>query len=397
MAIYHYMAYDRKGAAVLGKTEAPDPETLKDLLKKEKLVLVRARAGRNPFSFLRKIDQKTLLFFTEELQLLLESGIDIIRALAMEAAECQNARFRVILEDIRQEILAGKSLGEAFAKYTGLFGSFYVNYVRIGETAGALTENLERIRGQMETERELKQKISEALFYPTVLFCFSLGVVFFLLGFVLPNFAQMFLESGTELPLLTRILLAFGHHVPEIAFFLAGTAVIGVFLRKRLLNNERVRYGRDSAYFRLPVLGPIFRKNMVAKLSKNLSLLLHSGMVVTKSLEHLRENADNLWVSEKLTRMRERIVTGESIGDAMDELPIFPANYCKMIRVGEESGRLTEIFDRIYAMARHDMESRIKRLLTLLEPLLILILGLVIGLVVIAIYLPIFGMSGLVA
>jgi len=395
MVTYSYTAFDSKGHAVHGKRAAEDLEGLREGLRREKMILVRARAVRSLFSSFRKISAGQVLYFTTELKMMLESGIDIIRALAMEEEETEQPRFREMIADMKKEILGGKTMGEAFEKYRDVFGAFYVNYIRIGETSGTLTENIGRICLQMETEQELKRKVREAMFYPAVIFSFSTLVIIFLVLFVLPNFAQMFEESETALPLLTRALLYFGNNLPRILIVSLPLALALPFLKKRILAEPDYRYRLDRKKFHLPLLGEIFQKSMAAALAQNFSLLINSGMVITEILEHLAVNTENSFIRQRLKEMKRQILSGGAVGSAVEELTIFPKNYLKMIRIGEESGKLAEMFEKIYQISRENLEQNIKRLLIWIEPLLILFLGTAVGIVITAIYLPIFSMSNL--
>ncbi|MDR3260148.1 MAG: type II secretion system F family protein [Fusobacteriaceae bacterium] len=396
MSIYNYTAFDTKGKQKHGKKEAIDINDLKKILRSENLILLNGKLEKHIFLFKQKIDKRKILFFTREVKIMLESGIDIIRVLAIEEEEIENLKFKEIIRDIKNEILSGKSIGDSFKKHENIFDETYINYLKIGESSGTLTENIDRICQYIEIDLELSAKIKEAMFYPTIIFIFSILVIFFLVGFVLPNFVEMFIDSGTELPLLTRVLLFFSDHILKIFMILLSVILCLRYLRQQIFKNPEKKYEYQRKIFNIIIFGNIFKKNIISKLSKNFALLLNSGMVITSVIENISNNIDNVYIEKKLYKMKILILSGNEIGNSITELGIFPKNYITMIKIGEESGKLVEIFEKISEISQEEMEREIKRMLIFIEPLMIMILGIAIGIVVVAIYLPIFSMSDLI-
>lgn len=403
MENYKFIAYDKKGQRIIGIKNALSLEEAKNSIKKDRLILKKIKKVNHkkisltlPFLGKNRISKEKILQFTEEIKIILESGIGIIEALQIQEDETREKPLKEMIIDIKTNISEGSSIWEAFGKYENILGSFYINLVKIGEFSGTLSDNFHRLSKNLKMEVNIKNKIKEAAFYPGIILSFSFVVIIFLLKYVLPGFVQMFEGSTVELPMITRIFLYLGNNLGIGIFILMLVGSVGFYLHKKLLLKEKYRYSFHYFLLKIPIWGEIIRKKLVTTISKNFSLMINSGIGIIDSIENISTNIGNDYITENLFQMRNKILAGNNIGTSIRLLNIFPNNYIKMIIIGEETGKIVEIFDKISDIAKDDMEKIIKKFLVILEPLLILILGIIIGLVVIAIYLPIFNMSDIV-
>ncbi|MGF6906634.1 type II secretion system F family protein [Fusobacterium sp. PH5-44] len=403
MGSYRYIAYNKKGNKINGIIKADSIANAKLSLKKNKLILIDiSESSKNASSFIydfvfkKKIQKEKLLQYFHEMKIMLESGIGIVESLKIQEEETKDLQLKKIIGEIRKEITKGNTIWEAFNNYEDTFSPLYINFIKVGELSGTLSENFARIEENLKMEIDIRKKIKEASFYPTVILSFSLIVVIFLIKYVLPNFISMFEDSSVKLPLITIIFLTIGNHIGKgLALFMA---IIGglIYSMKKLLLRKKYRYRYHKYSLNIPFCGNIIKKKLITTISKNFSLLLNSGMGIIESIENITNNINNSYIETNFIRVKENILSGSNISDSIKLLELYPNNYLKMILIGEETGKIVEIFDKIAEISHSDMENIIKNLLVVIEPMLILLLGIIIGLVIVAIYLPIFSISELV-
>ena len=376
MPQYRYTAYDAKGRKCRGKKEFLNEKEFRKFLKGKRMILIQ-------FEILKK--RRDILSFTRELKIMLESKINVIETLKILEEQYENSRFGEIISDIRKNILNGNSIGEAFNKHRNIFGNFYVDLLYLGEISGKITENLERISINLE----LEDKIRLVIF-------FSIIVVMFLMLYVLPNFVEIFNESETVLPLITKILMSISKNIHYIILLFTCICTVIICIRKKIKSNIKDKFYYDKFVMKIPVYNKIMTKNIIIRFSKNMALMLESGMLVTEILELMQESFDNVFVKAGIEDMRYSIISGGGIAESLKQLEIYPSRYQKMVVIGEESGELVNMFHKISQLCQEELESYIGKILILIEPIMIIILGLILGVVIIAIYLPIFNLSEII-
>jgi len=236
----------------------------------------------------------------------------------------------------------------------------------------------------------------EALFYPCIVIFFSIIVVMFLMLYVLPNFVEIFNESETVLPLITKILMSISKNIHYIILLFTCICTVIICIRKKIKSNIKDKFYYDKFVMKIPVYNKIMTKNIIIRFSKNMALMLESGMLVTEILELMQESFDNIFVKAGIEDMRYSIISGGGIAESLKQLEIYPSRYQKMVVIGEESGELVNMFHKISQLCQEELESYIGKILILIEPIMIIILGLILGVVIIAIYLPIFNLSEII-
>ena len=391
MGKYKYKAYDKYGKLRKGILVAKDEKELKNFLRKERLRLKEFFEIKEN----AKISKIEILNFTKEIIIMLESGISIIKVFEIQEGQYKSS-FKNILKEMRENLLNGDSIGEVFIKNKKVFGNFYVGMVNLGDISGNLVENLKKICEHLELELAVVKKLKEVAFYPCIVLTFSVLILTFLMIFVFPNFIKIFEESKTELPLLTRILIKVSENFYGIIFIIICILTIIIFSLKNIKSNSRTKEQLDRVLLKIPLVRDFIIGNYIIRFSKNISIMLSSGMLILDILKLLRDFFDNTVIKKEIERLEKSLFDGQQLSEVMEENSLFPEKYRKLVVVGEKSGELIKIFEQIAKLEEERIENSIKKLLTLVEPILIIVLGLILSIIIIAIYLPIFNMSNLI-
>jgi general secretion pathway protein F len=333
---------------------------------------------------------------TRALSTLLQAGLPLDRALAILTSLADSDALANMLEDVRDRVKEGSTLADAMGAQESVFSRFYISLLRAGESGGALEVVLERLADHMESAKEMKSTLSSALMYPAILVVVAIVSIFILLGYVVPQFTQMFDGMGQALPLSTRITIAVGETLQAYGWLLV-LLVAGAFwfLRRQLADPKSARKWH-AWLLKAPFLGAIVVKMEVARFAHTLSTLLHNGIPLLKALTIVKDTMGNRVLADGIEKVSAGLKEGQSLADPLSELPHFPSFAVHMIRVGEESGELEGILAKVAETFDRDAQVTIKRTMTLLEPMLILVLGVVIAAVIISILVAILSINELV-
>ncbi|MBI4589636.1 MAG: type II secretion system F family protein [Candidatus Rokubacteria bacterium] len=399
MPVFVYRAADQRGKTIAGVMEAPDSRAVVERLHREEYypIEVAPQAGsaglwlRLPA---RGISSRDLVAFTQQLATLFEAGLPLDRALSVLEELAPNARLKTILEDLLKSVRGGASFGEALAKHHPRpFSRLYINMVRAGEKGGVLEVTLRRLAEFLEAAQEFKEAIVSALIYPALLTSVGGAAVVFLLTFVIPRFAEIFADLGQAIPLPTQILLTVSSALRDYWWALALAVVAGVLGSRIVLATEDGRLAWDRAALRLPLVGEVIRKAEVARFCRTLGTLLRSGVPVLGALAVVKEMVSNRLLSLAVERLGDGVKRGAGLSGPMGESGVFPPLALHMVRVGEETGRLEDMLLKVSDTFEADVRSRVKRLIGLLEPSIILIMGLLVGFIVVAMLMAIFSIN----
>lgn len=390
MKKYKYVGYDRYGNIKYGTCSASDEIKLKEILKKERIRIKKFSEITTKI----KISKEEILNFTKEILIMLDSGISVIKILEIQEQQYK-APLKDILGELKRDILNGDTLGEAFKKYEEIFGSFYIGMIFLGESSGNLDKNLRKICEYLELEIRIIKKIKEVIFYPCILLTFSILILTFLMIYIFPNFIKLFEENKKELPLLTRILIGVSNNFHMIILFFICILIIIFFIR--YIKKDRVLKEKyDGILLKVPIIKSFIIGNFIIRFSKNISIMLSSGIVIMDILKLLKNFFENIVIKRELEIIEELLFEGKQLSEGLKKNNLFPQKYIKLVIVGEKSGELSKVFEQIAKLEEERIERDIKKLLTLVEPILIIILGLILSIIIIAIYLPIFNMSNLI-
>jgi general secretion pathway protein F len=344
----------------------------------------------------RRITDQHISNATRELATLLRAGLPLDRALSILASLSEGERMKQLLEEIREQVKSGATLADAMQAQEGVFSRFYLNLLRAGEAGGALEVVLERLAEHMEQSREVQDTLLSALIYPAILIFVAVISIFILLGYVVPQFTELFEGVGQVLPLPTRITIATGEFLQNFGWVLVLLAAAAAWRIRYQLSQPRGRYRWHARFLKFPLAGSIITKIEVTRFARTLGMLLHNGVPLLKALSIVKDTVDNRVIADGLERVASSLKEGQSLAAPLAEIAHFPAFAVHMIRVGEESGRLEDILQQVAQVYERETQTTIKRALALLEPVMILVLGLVIAGVIISILMAILGINELV-
>jgi len=410
MALYKYRAVNAAGDVAAGELEAANESEIVDRLRDQGLMPMRVEAAvagriagaaptrkRRSLFAPRRVTRDNLLSITRELATLLRAGLPLDRALEVLIDLAPTPPVASLLQTIRDDVRGGKALSQALDAHRAVFSRFYVNIVRAGEAGGALGTVLTRLADTMERTKDLRDSVQSALIYPTILICVAVTSVMVLLIFVVPQFQQTFSQAGKALPLPTQIVILFGTALRKY-WWLAILIVFGLtWLIRRRLQKPEVRFRWDGRLLRLPLLGDLLAKVEVARFARTLATLLANGVTLLAGLAIVRETMTNSVLARALDGVITRLREGKGFGRPLVETGLYPKLATQMILVGEESGRLEEMLNRVADVYDREVQISIKRFLAILEPAMILGLAVLIGGIVFSILLGVMGMSELVS
>ena len=351
--------------------------------------------------FLRQANQMLVsikitdkLFFTKNLNLMIRSGIPLMQALDSLALQTDNIKFQEILRAIAANIKTGKSFSDSLEKFPKVFSEIFVNMIRAGEESGKLEEVLYTLGNQLYKDNDLRSKVKGALAYPVVVLSAMVLIVTGLVVFIIPRLTDMFLQAGMDLPLPTRILIGTSNFLIHYSYVVIAAVVITVvfFLRfRQTMSGKRILH---KILLKMPVISKLAMKVNLARFSRTLSSLLKTDIPVVRSFLIASKVLGNIYYSTALAQVSEELKTGSSIHKALKEHgQIFPPTIIQMVAVGEETGTLDEILEEIAKFYEEDLDNTLKNLPSLVEPILILLLGVVVGGGAVAIMLPIYSLS----
>jgi general secretion pathway protein F len=398
---FTYRAADRQGQTIDGVMEAPDMRGVVERLQRDAYFPIRIAPQderRSPlgFSWPRRgrVSRADVLTFTHQLATLVEAGLPLDRALVILEDLAANARLRAIVTDLLKSIRSGSSLAEAMAKHQPRpFSRLAVNMVRAGEKGGVLEATLKRLAELLEETQEFKEALVSALIYPILLTTVGAAAVIFLLTFVIPRFVDIFKDLGQSLPLPTQILLAVSGGVQQFWWLIAVAALSAVLAIRMMLGSESGRWQWDRLVLQLPLLGELVLKTETARFARVLGTLLKSGVPVLTALGVVRELAGNQVLGRAIERVSDGVRRGAGVSGPLGATQSFPPMAAHMLRVGEETGRLEEMLLKLASDFEAEVRRLVKRLMGLLEPGIILIMGLVVGFIVVALLMAIFSIT----
>jgi type IV pilus assembly protein PilC len=344
-----------------------------------------------------RIKLRDKVIFSRQFATMINAGLALLRALYILEAQTENARFKKIIGEVRQDVEAGSPLSDALEKHPVAFDRLYVSMVRAGEVGGVLDLTLERLATQLEKDDNLRRSIKAAMTYPIMIGVFAILVLFGLIIFVIPIFAAMYDDLGGQLPLLTRIMVGTSEFVRSLWFVIFPALFLAIYGLKRLKNTQQGRRVWDRTKLRLPMkLGSIIQKIAVARFSRTLATLVSSGVPILQSIEITGRTSGNTVIEEAMDDVKENIKGGDSIARPLEKISVFPPMVTQMISIGEETGALDTMLHKIADFYEDEVDAAIKSLTSILEPIMMIFIGGIVGLVVISMYLPIFNLFQLV-
>ena len=389
---------DRNGKKIKGKSLANDEASVRADLRRQGVVPTRIRKqSKGLFAGRSKITTADIALFSRQLATMLAAGIPLVQSFEIVGNGHENAAMQKLILSVKADVEGGSALAEALAKHPLYFDDLFVSLVEAGEQAGALESLLDKIATYKEKTEAIKKKIKKALTYPAAVLAVAFIVTTILLIFVIPSFEDLFKGFGADLPTFTRMVIDLSAFVRTQGVFLAGGIgiAIGAFLyfQKR---SRKFRHYLDRLMLKLPIIGPIIQKAAIARYARTLSTMFAAGVPLVEAMESVAGATGNIVYEEAVLKMRDEVATGQRLQVAMENTDLFPNMVIQMIAVGEESGSLDEMSSKVADFFEDDVDNAVDNLSSLLEPMIMAILGVLVGGLVVAMYLPIFKLGAVV-
>jgi type IV pilus assembly protein PilC len=398
MPVFTYRGTNRTGAAVAGEMTASNKTELQSLLRRQQITPTRMSEKGKEFnlpSFGGGVDSKELAIFTRQFSVMIDAGLPLVQCLEILSSQQENKTFQKVLAGTRGAVEGGSTLSAAMKQYPKVFDPLYTNMVEAGETGGILDTILQRLAAYIEKNVKLQRAVKSALVYPIGVLTIAAAVITLLLWKVVPVFATLFAGLGVDLPLPTRIVIGLSHFVGSIFGFLIFVAIIGSVVGIKVwYGTPGGRMAIDTIILKLPVLGILMRKIAVARFTRTLGTLISSGVPILEGLDITARTSGNAVIEKALIQVRKSLEEGKSLTDPLKESQVFPGMVTQMIAVGEQTGAMDAMLQKIADFYEEEVDAAVKDLLTALEPIMIVFLGLVVGGVVISMYLPLFSLIG---
>jgi len=399
MPSFRYEAIDENGNIVRGTIRAEtEREVVERLTQENRRVIYigeerEAERGKGGRLWFGKVKERDLLVFTRQFATLLRAGVPIIRSLDSLRDQTLNPTLRDIIQQVRNDVMGGMSLADALARHPKVFSPLYVSMVRVAEATGNMGDVLNRIASFIDHEMTIKGRIKGALVYPALVLTVALAVLIVLFFFVMPTFKSIFSEMGAELPMITRIAMSFTDWLLHW-WFAIPLVILAIFLFYYVYRRiPSGRYQIDLLKLKLPLFGQLSQKMALSRFARTFSTLLGAGVPMLRALEIVRDVVGNSVFAAAVSALRESVRDGYKLSSLMANYGIFPSMVVQMVDTGEESGNLPDMVEQVAIFYDEEVDRSIKALLSLMEPVMIILLACVVGFIAFSIYLPLFKMA----
>ena len=395
MSTYVFKAIDLAGVKAAGEIEADSKQAVSDQLRARGLVVLdigdKYRSREINLSFLERVKAGDLAVFARQLATMISSGMSILRALYVLEEQTESKMLKETVVAVRKDVEAGLSLSDALARHPKVFSPLFVAMAQAGETGGVLEDSLKRVADQLEKDASMHRQIRSAMIYPILVMVFAVAVMIALCAFLIPVFEGVFKQFGGELPAITKVSVFASHVVTKEwwAMFLVTAAVVGAFLKWKRSTRGRKQW--DRLRLRIPMkIGTIVQEVAVARWSRTLASLTSAGVPLLQALEITGRTGGNIAVEEAMEGVIASVKRGGTISAPLAKAPIFPAMVTHMVGVGEETGALDSMLEKVAEFYEDRVAASVKALTSILEPIMILVIGAMVGFIVISMYLPLF-------
>jgi len=393
--VFEWEGKDRNGKQVRGETRAAGENQVRSALRRQGVTPTKIKKRRMGSG--RSIKPKDLAIFTRQLATMMKAGVPLLQAFDIVGRGNPNPSVTKLLNDIRTDVETGTSLSSAFRKFPLYFDNLYCNLVEAGETAGILDQLLDRLAVYMEKTEAIKSKIKSALMYPITVLIVAFVVVAVIMIFVIPSFKQVFTSFGGELPMPTLVVIAMSEFFIEYWYLIFGGIGGGVyFFLEAWKRNEKVQAFMDRVMLKLPIFGVLVEKSCIARWTRTLSTMFAAGVPLVEALDSVGGAAGNIVFHKATEKIQQEVSTGTALTVAMTNANLFPSMVLQMCSIGEESGSIDHMLGKAADFFEAEVDDMVAGISSLMEPIIIVILGSVIGGIVVAMYLPIFKLGQVV-
>lgn len=401
MPVYEFKgrSYD-SGQVIVGERFALNKQTLAGTLRGENILPIQITERGKSLSLGfngRGIKSRDLALFAKQFSVMLDAGLPIVQCLGTMAEQQENERFSRVLREVQKDVEAGATLADALRKHPKVFDSLFVNMIAAGEAGGVLDVILRRLTVFLEKAAKLKRSMMSASVYPSIVISFAFIIVFVIMIWVIPVFATLFAGFNAPLPLPTRIVMYSSALVQEFALIIVASVVLSAIAVRKYYATEEGQLQIDRLLLRIPLFGSVLKKIVIARFSRTLSTLISSGIPILDGLEITAHTAGNSVIRDGILRIRKEVAEGKTIVEPMRRTGLFPVMVNQIVAVGEQTGELDQMLGKLADYYEEESDAAIANFLTMLEPLMIIVLGGIIAGIVVSMYLPIFSLINLLA
>jgi type IV pilus assembly protein PilC len=400
--------YQWKGRTVAGDVQTGEmtvgtQEEVLAQLRKKRIIVTYVREKSKPVSLKLKlrgasgVKIKEMAVFTRQFATMINAGLPLVQCLNILSEQSENPAFKAIIAAVMNDVESGSTLAEALRKHPKVFDKLFTNMVQAGEAGGVLDDILLRLASYIEKAEALRRKVKSAMTYPVVVACVAIGATTFMLLFIIPTFAKIFTEFGGDLPLPTKIVMMASSFLRGAWYILDGIVIDMVVLYRRYIATENGRRTVDKTMLSVPIFGDVLRKGAIARFTRTLGTLISSGVPILDGLEITAQTAGNKIIEEAIMATRGSIREGETIASPLRQSKVFPPMVVQMIGIGEETGALDEMLNKIAAFYDDEVNTAVDTLTSVIEPIMIVVMGLLVGGMVVAMYMPMFKLVSVVA
>jgi type IV pilus assembly protein PilC len=401
MATFAYTVKNAAGAVQEGSMDGEDQASVVRRLQEQGLSVVKIKAAKAPkpktTGGFGKVKLADLSIFCRQFSTMVDAGVSLVRCLNVLGQQASSPKLKKVIQAVEGDVQSGQTLTKALAKHPSVFNNLFVGLVHAGEIGGALEDSLQRLSSFLEKDMEMKRKIKGAMTYPTIVMSVAILVVLGMVTFILPKFMQLFLDMGmkeTDMPGLTRALMAFSHFLTGKWYFSIGATVAGVVAFKMIVRTKPGARAFDMFKLKAPVFGPLNHKVSISRFARTLATLLTSGVPILQALETVAGTVSNVIISDAIMSARDKIREGDEIGGPLERSKLFPPMVVQMISIGEESGALDQMLTKVAEFYEQEVNSAIEGLTSAIEPVMIVFLGGAVGFIVIAMFMPLTAIIG---
>lgn len=402
MPTFKYVAKNHEGKTVSGKIAADDKNAVITELRNRNLTIVKVdeeKAGlaSKQYSFgKKKVKPDEIVIFTRQLATMVDAGIPILQGINALADQTAHPTFKETLTTIENDIKHGGSLHASFAKHPKVFSTLFINLVKVGETGGVLNEVLERISSYLEKSIRLTRKVKSALTYPIVVVSMASIITFILMVKVVPTFTAIYDSFDSELPPMTQLLITISDFLKGNTLGIIGGVIAAFFGIKQIHKNPKGARILDGFVLRMPVFGDLIRKVAISRFTRTLATLIQSGVPILESLDIVQKTIGNKVLEDVIKEVKDNVKEGESIAAPLERSGVFPTMVTRMISIGEKSGQMEKMLLKISEFYDDQVDAAVEGITSIIEPLIIGVLGIVIGFIVIALFLPVMRLTTLI-
>ena len=409
MPKYFYTAKSFKGEKISGQKEAKSEKELAKILRQEGFILIKTDVTRPKLigriqlaisrefalPFLSRVSLKEKIIFTRNLKIMISAGVGLPQTLNTLARQSKNKKFEKVLLKIRDDVLEGKSFSDGIRKHQNIFSSLYFYLIKIGEESGTLTKSLENLTSQMEKDYELKSNIKSALMYPTVIITAMIGIAILMLLVVVPKLAETFTQMGIRLPFTTRLIMGISLFLQDKWYLVILVILIFVFLAGAMFKTKKGKKAIDYLFLRLPIFSPLIKNSNSAYTARTLATLIDAGLPILQSLNVLSSSLGNFYFKKSIIEAGQKVKQGLNLTQSLESFSnLYSPMVLEMMKVGEETGQTTNILKKTADFLEEEVAKTTRNLASLIEPIIILLVGAAVGFFAVSIIQPIYSMMG---